>query len=247
MNAEVAALAARLADRLPERDLEAMVAALLDPADGLAGGRRGAGSSAVRTAYDELALLIGRGVSPILLAGSLLGAGRATAAERSRQRIDVVWTGPPSDVRTSRLTSAVIVDLIGEARTELLLVSFATQAEPSVAGALSAASARGVAITMLVERQADNPAYRGVVDPFPSVSSNRLAWPLSRRPAGASMHAKVLVIDRVTALVGSANLTGHALAVNLECGVLIRGGDVPHRIHAHVTSLVERGDLVVVS
>lgn len=60
------------------------------------------------------------------------------------------------------------------------------------------------------------------------------------------MHAKLLVIDRMTALVGSANVTGHAMAANLECGVLLRGGETPERIHAHVTSLFDRGDLIVV-
>ncbi|WP_425454039.1 phospholipase D-like domain-containing protein [Nocardioides immobilis] len=45
------------------------------------------------------------------------------------------------------------------------------------------------------------------------------------------MHAKVLVVDRRTALVGSANLTGHALERNLECGLLVRGGR--SKVHHH--------------
>ena len=48
------------------------------------------------------------------------------------------------------------------------------------------------------------------------------------------MHAKILVVDRRIALVGSANLTGHALERNLECGVLIRGGPVPGQLVAHL-------------
>ena len=57
------------------------------------------------------------------------------------------------------------------------------------------------------------------------------------------MHAKVVVIDGAAALVGSANVTGYAMARNLECGVLLRGGLVPRRIRAHVLSLLERGEL----
>jgi cardiolipin synthase A/B len=74
--------------------------------------------------------------------------------------------------------------------------------------------------------------------------ARRLSWPLVRRPGGASMHAKVIVVDEEAALVSSANATGHAMTRNLECGVLIRGGSVPQRIRRHVFSLVERGELV---
>ncbi len=50
------------------------------------------------------------------------------------------------------------------------------------------------------------------------------------------MHAKVLVVDRRTALVGSANLTGYALERNLECGLLLRGGPVPSLLVDHLLS-----------
>jgi phosphatidylserine/phosphatidylglycerophosphate/cardiolipin synthase-like enzyme len=48
------------------------------------------------------------------------------------------------------------------------------------------------------------------------------------------MHAKVLVVDRKTALVGSANLTGYGLERNLEAGMLIRGGPVPALLAEHL-------------
>lgn len=44
------------------------------------------------------------------------------------------------------------------------------------------------------------------------------------------MHAKVQVVDRRTALVGSANLTGYGLERNLECGLLVTGGAVPQAL-----------------
>jgi cardiolipin synthase len=50
------------------------------------------------------------------------------------------------------------------------------------------------------------------------------------------MHAKVLVVDRQTALVGSANLTGYGLERNLEAGILIRGGHVPALLAEHLFS-----------
>lgn len=246
MNADAAVtLAVRLADRLPESDVRILAAAVSSGASGLAAGRQRAASAPLRAAYDEVDRLIVDGCPAEILAGCLLGAARAIAEERRRQQIDVVWSGPDSEVRTSRLTSAVIVDLIESAREEILLVSYATQTEPAVAAALHAAAERGVAITLLLERVQDNPAYRGAGSVFAGVRARRLSWPAAHRLAGASMHAKILVIDRLTALVGSANLTGSAMDRNLECGVLIRGGEAPGRIHAHVMSQVDRGDLEV--
>ncbi len=91
-------------------------------------------------------------------------------------------------------------------------------------------------MTLLLERPQDNPKFHGHYEVFPGLSARRLAWPAPARPLDASMHAKVLVVDRCTALVGSANLTGHALERNFECGLLIRGGQVPPLLVGHLLS-----------
>jgi phosphatidylserine/phosphatidylglycerophosphate/cardiolipin synthase-like enzyme len=109
-----------------------------------------------------------------------------------------------------------------------------TMPSASIRQALHAAVQRGVDLTLLLERNADNPGFGGSDDPFPRIAARRLAWPANARAAGASMHAKVLVVDRKTALVGSANLTGHALERNLECGLLVRGGPVPALLAGHL-------------
>lgn len=83
-------------------------------------------------------------------------------------------------------------------------------------------------------RHADNPRFQQRADPFPDLSARRLGWAASARASGASLHGKVLIIDRSIALVGSANLTGHALERNLECGLLVRGGAVPALLAEHL-------------
>lgn len=248
MNADAAVtLAVRLADRLPESDVRVLAAAAVAGPSGLAAGRHRSASASLRAAYDEVGRLVAGGCPAEVLAGCLLGAARATAVERRGQQVDVVWTGPGSDVRTSRLTSAVVVDLIDSAREEILLVSYATHSEPAVAQALSVAAACGVMITLLFERTEDNPRFAYAGNSFPDLAARRVAWPIGHRSLGASMHAKVLVVDRTVALVGSANLTGYAMTTNLECGVLVKGGDTAERIHAHIEGLLERGELVVLS
>lgn len=246
MTAEVGFAAAELAERLPFSDLELLADAVLGGSSALGAARARAASGVMRGAVDDVARLLAADATPELLAGSLLGAAHAVRRERARQQVDVVWTGPTSDVGTSRLTAAVVADLLDLAREEILVVSYATQSEPAIAAALAAAVERGVSVTMLLERASDNPHYRGRDDPFPSLGARRLSWPARRRQPGASMHAKVVVIDGTAALVGSANVTGYAMARNLECGVLFRGGLVPPRIRAHVLSLLERGELEAV-
>lgn len=148
--------------------------------------------------------------------------------------ITPVWTGPPPSNAKFRLTLAVVADLIAEARQELILVSYATWPSDDVKVALRRATEVGVAVTLLLERPKDNPKFAGVPDPFPGLNARRLCWPASSRPPGSSMHAKMLVVDRRVALVGSANLTGMALESNLECGVLVRGGPLPVALAQHV-------------
>ena len=167
------------------------------------------------------------------LAGLLVGQQQAMAQQAT---ITPVWTGPTSAVLRDRLTLAVLSDLIAEAQHELLLLSYATVPSAAVRTSLTQAQARGVRLTLLLERPADNPGFRGRDDPLPELHTVRLHWPNSARPHEASMHAKLLVIDRRTALVGSANLTGYGLERNLECGVLIRGGPVPGLLAEHVLS-----------
>lgn len=115
-----------------------------------------------------------------------------------------------------------------------MLVSYASYPPKLVLDALRAAADRGVEIVLLAELPADRPGFNGVDVPMPQLHCRRLHWPAAARPTGASLHAKVLIIDGTTALVGSATLTGNAMEQNLECGLLVRGGHVPSEIRAHL-------------
>lgn len=237
-------LVIRLAEQLPASDLVALARAAEDGRSGLLALRARTASPIVRDACERLL----EGIPEIggRLSGALAAAGAAFEAALRRQTADVVWTGPESDVDTGRLTAPVVAELIGEAQHELLLVSYASHDEPRIGDALAAAVDRGVDITLVVERPDDNPAFSGSGRAFPGLPARRLSWPLAIRPAGASLHAKLIVVDARTALVGSANLTGRAMVENLECGVLLRGGTHPRAIRDHVFGLFRSGLLTVV-
>jgi phosphatidylserine/phosphatidylglycerophosphate/cardiolipin synthase-like enzyme len=76
-------------------------------------------------------------------------------------------------------------------------------------------------------------------------------WPRDKRPTDAagrygSLHAKCTVADTDAILISSANLTAYALALNMELGLLVRGGDLPGRVVGHLRRLVGEGVLVPV-
>ena len=114
----------------------------------------------LRNACDQLLARLS-GEDPAYLAGLLAGAARAVDRARQRQSLDVVWTGPETGIATGRLTAATVIDLIGQARREILLVSYATHSEPAIEAALAAAAARGVEITILAERHGRQSGLHG--------------------------------------------------------------------------------------
>jgi phosphatidylserine/phosphatidylglycerophosphate/cardiolipin synthase-like enzyme len=204
--------------------------------------RATAANVAMRTACDSLIARLAE-TEPAYLAGVLSGAARAVERARQHQTVKVVWTGPESPMHGTRLTAATVIELIDSAHQEILLVSYATQTEPTIRDALATAVARGVSVTLLAERPEDNPAYSSAKVPFPALPALRLHWPASARPHGSSLHAKIIVVDDRVALVGSANLTSRAMEDNLECGILLRGGPHPHAIRNHITELYLAGVL----
>lgn len=237
---------AELAERLPYADINQIAHACQDGRAGLRALEAKVAGITVRTACQRLRGHLTDDADGQYAAGLLIGAAKARQNLRSERGVDVVWTGPPSAVHTARLTSAVVSELIDSARTELLLVSYASYPPTSLSTALAAAATRGVQVTVLLEQQADNPRFTGSAS-FSRLPVTRLSWPAHRREAGAALHAKIIVVDRRVALIGSANLTGHAFEKNFECGILLRDADNARVIARHIDSLREIGVLVVTS
>jgi cardiolipin synthase A/B len=163
------------------------------------------------------------------LALALRTAARTAERQRAVERLEVVWTGPTTHGVPVRLTKQVLLEVIGDARTHLLLLSFAAYRVQAVIDALAAAGTRGVTTDLVLETVEDS-AGRLSHDAAASLDAVHAVrvwhWPASERPgldAGrAALHAKAAVADSGLAFVTSANLTGHALEENIEPGLLER-------------------------
>jgi phosphatidylserine/phosphatidylglycerophosphate/cardiolipin synthase-like enzyme len=169
----------------------------------------------------------------------------AVDQERQAERIHVVWTGPTTGEVPVRLTREALVDVVRAATRRLIVVSFAAYKVPEVVAELKAAMARGVDVRLVLEDEVVDGAAA-----FAELagSASLWVWPSAQRPklaAGhASMHAKAAVADGRMAFVTSANLTGHAIAANMELGLVVDGGPVPRRLEAHLLRLMSDGVLV---
>jgi phosphatidylserine/phosphatidylglycerophosphate/cardiolipin synthase-like enzyme len=181
-------------------------------------------------------------------AAYLRGVAAGLAQQADAVRVESVWSGPASHPVPVRATAQVLVDVITEAASELLLMTYSAKPYQPVLDALADAIARGVRVSIVVETlQGAGSALSGTepAAAFRSVAGIALwHWPTTERPSkGAKLHAKLSVADRRVLLVSSANLTQSGVSANIEAGLLVRGGSAPHRAAEHITELQSAGVL----
>jgi phosphatidylserine/phosphatidylglycerophosphate/cardiolipin synthase-like enzyme len=188
------------------------------------------------------------------IAWGLRAAASADEHYRRGRSVELVWTGPAPRGTTLRRTDQVLLDLVRSAERTLHIVTFAAYRIPAVKEAMLAAAKRGVSITLIFESpeaSAGKTAFAGLEalgEDLKALSEVYL-WPLEKRLQDSkgrhgSLHAKCAVADEKALFVSSANLTEYALNLNMEMGVLVRGGNLPGRAVGHLRRLVEEEVLV---
>jgi phosphatidylserine/phosphatidylglycerophosphate/cardiolipin synthase-like enzyme len=183
---------------------------------------------------------------------ALLTAQRTAETVGRAQIIEVIWTGPSSASVPVRRTDQALYELIETAESDILIVSFAAYKVTRVLEAIGRALARSVTVQFVLESEGES---GGKVRFDPSGALGGLTdrvrlygWPADKRVKDAkgrygSLHAKCAVADRDLALISSANLTEYALELNMECGLLVRGGAIPGRMADHFHRLIASGTL----
>jgi phosphatidylserine/phosphatidylglycerophosphate/cardiolipin synthase-like enzyme len=190
------------------------------------------------------------------LAWALRGAAAMDQWWSENGRLDVLWTGPSPAGNTFRRTEQALLEILASAKQEVWLVSFAGYKLPNVRDALLAAAARGARVQMVIESPEESQgkvtfsALQGLGPRLANVATV-FVWPLAKRPTNekgqhGSLHVKCALADDERLFVSSANLTEFAMSLNMELGVLARGGPLPASVGAHFRWLVEQRVLVPV-
>jgi phosphatidylserine/phosphatidylglycerophosphate/cardiolipin synthase-like enzyme len=190
-----------------------------------------------------------RDVTSRELAWAIRAANSTDNFHRQRQSLEIVWTGPASKESTFRRTDQALLEMIQQATTSIIIVTFAAYKVPNIAAALVAAMGRGVHVTLILESMEESDgkvtvsAIKGLGKEL-ACAAAVYVWPLENRGTDSegkhgSLHVKCAVADANMALISSANLTDYAMNLNMELGLLVKGGDVPRDLEAHLRALIQ--------
>ena len=163
--------------------------------------------------------------------------------------VEVAWTYPGIARPGLRTTGGVAREIIAQCKQTLLLVGYSVAVDAALTGlaaqtieAIARAAERGVLVTTVLHKDVN---LRALLQAWrtgvrrPSI----FRWVDDERDEMAAIHAKLLVGDRLDALVTSANLTYHGLQGNLEMGLRVKGRPAAE-IHDRFQDLINDGDLV---
>jgi phosphatidylserine/phosphatidylglycerophosphate/cardiolipin synthase-like enzyme len=145
------------------------------------------------------------------------------------------------------------LQVLDAAKTRITLVSFAVYRIPNVGKALVRAAKRGVRLTVIVETP-DKIEGQGEYSTIQALGQEVAAcstvyfWPKENRPVGENhkvgiLHVKCAVADGEWLFLSSANLTQQAFTINMELGMLVRGGTMPRRVEQQFERLIQSGQL----
>ncbi len=136
---------------------------------------------------------------------------------------------------------SAIEDLLKSAEDEILLTAYSIGNADHIFDLLESALARGVIVRMAVNRLSEQ---NGSVQ-------NRLKYLQSKYPhfylhsfqpdgERGDLHAKVLVVDRKSALVGSSNLSFNGMVLNHELAVVLQDPESASQTAKAIDRLITR-------
>ena len=257
----IAQLAFSLATSLPASTVEAVANAILScPPDSL---RAEVIKRLAHHEHREQALTFldrwkaeGHGIEARTVGIALQTAALIEQTHRDSHSAELVWTGPDCNTAPFRRTEQAIQQVLESAKSRITLVSFAVYRIPNVAKSLVNAAKRGVCLRVIVEtpdKIEGHGEYSTIQALGPEVAACSAVyyWPRENRAIGENqrvgiLHVKCAVADGQWMFLSSANLTQQAFTVNMELGVLIRGGSMAARVEQLFDELVGHGQLQLV-
>ena len=191
---------------------------------------------------------------------------QAIAGERERapdpaRLFELVLTGPDVAGVPTEDTVAVVNLLFQEARSEVLLISYAVFNGVEIFETLAARMRENPALIVtfcldIARRYGDTTSSAELVKSF-AAEFRKKHWPWDALPKvyydpralcrsaeqRASLHAKAVVVDRSAALISSANFTEAAQRRNIEAGLLVRYEPIARRVAEYAEGLIRSGAL----
>jgi len=191
----------------------------------------------------------------------------AVANERERSVepghiLELVLTGPEVPGIPTCDTAATMRTLIHEAKEEVLLVGYAIHRakdlfEPLVEKLRGNSRFKVILCVDISRKYGDTSLGSDICNRFAKDFIGK-HWPWHPRPSvfydprslsdlpeqHSSLHAKCMVIDRMVALVTSANFTDAAQYRNIEAGLLVRHAPTAERLSLYFNKLIENGYMI---
>lgn len=188
-------------------------------------------------------------VDSSMVAMALRTAAASEKLARDSKSAELVWTGPECDQAGLRKTEPAILQVLNNAKSKITVVSYSVFRIPKIGNALVQAARRGVRLTVILETpdlvkgQGEYSTIRALGEEVANCSSVYY-WPKENRPLGENnnpglLHVKCIVADGEWMFLSSANLTQQAFTINMELGVLIRGGTMPAQVEEQFDRLIQ--------
>jgi phosphatidylserine/phosphatidylglycerophosphate/cardiolipin synthase-like enzyme len=192
-------------------------------------------------------------VPPAIASMAVLAAAAVVHERLATQSVELAWTGPDAGIIPVRRTEQALLQVMEAACERLTIVSYAAYRIPRIREALVEAVDRGCSVRAILEGQdhAESEIARRSLAALGTEVASRVwiyVWPAGQRLTDGNgkpgvMHVKAAVADGNLLFLSSANLTEHAFTVNMELGVLFRGGELPGQVERHIDRLIENGVL----
>ncbi|MFO0646575.1 MAG: DISARM system phospholipase D-like protein DrmC [Polyangiales bacterium] len=188
-------------------------------------------------------------------------AAERDRAERSRDDIELAWTGPDALGTECRDSARVLEELFDRATASVLLVGYnlrpgahfdalarAARRHPSLRVEVFAHVFVDKHATVTEALAAHDAELRATLAgvPLGQVRAHRPSLALIElaRERRFSAHAKCVTVDDRRVLVTSANFSFSAQEKNIELGVALDDPRLAARVRAQFVTLVKRGDMV---
>ena len=187
-------------------------------------------------------------------------ARRQPAESLVERLVELVTTGPETNLVTNRDTSIVVRELFANANKSVLLAGYAVYRGHRVFEALAQRmgeiSELKVRFLLDIQRPHGDQTLADVLVKRFVTTFKSQNWPEGARlpevyydprslelfaERRASLHAKCVVVDDTEAFVSSANFTEAAQQRNIEVGLLIKSPALATRLATHFCALIDSG------